>query len=65
MQTCGDGSIVVVVQYIKMTKDLDLSKTNEQQRNTATIPRTVGNGNKGYIPMGNRPKRHYRSDQNG
>ena len=40
-------------------------KNDEQQRNTATIPRTAGNVNKRYIPMGNRSKRHNRNDQNG
>ena len=56
------------VHYIKMTKDLDLSKMTNNKRNTATIPWSIRNGDKGYILMGKMrsrkwPKRLERENQ--
>ena len=38
------------VQYIKMIKDLDLSKMTNSKTNTTTVPWPIGNGDKGHIP---------------
>ena len=42
-----------------------LIESDEQRRNTATIPSSIRNGDEGYIPMGNRTKCDHGNDQNG
>ena len=58
--------VVVEVRTIyKNDQGLGSFKDDEQQRNTATVPRPIGSGDKGYILMGNRTKRDHGNDQNG
>ena len=53
------------VQYVKMTKDIDISPIVNSEKKTTTVSRTIGNRNKGHIPMGNQTKRTHRNDKDG
>ena len=53
------------VQFVKMTKDIDISPMVNSKKNLTTVWGTLGNQNKGHNHMGNRTKRTYRNDQGG